>query len=258
MSVDYYFERSVAEIVLNRPDKLNALDPSSTDAIIEGLDRAVTDGARAVLIRAVGRAFCSGRDLSSVSVNEDAVGLLKSVFNRLVLRIHDLAIPTVAAVQGACMGAGAGIALACDLTVASEDAVFGSPFGRLGAVPDSGFHWFITTRLGPALARDLILSGRILDGHEAAKLGLVARCVARPELDNEARKLAYTVAAGPITAFQLSMALVDDVAAGASLAAALDAEATAQGVAYASPDVAEGLAAFAEKRAPRFMAGDHH
>lgn len=255
MSVEYYFDRSVSEIVLNNPDKLNALDERHMDAIFEALDRAAADGARAVLIRAIGRAFCSGRDLSSVSVEEDAVQLLKSGFNRLVLKIYDLAIPTVSAVQGACMGAGAGIALACDLTIASDDARFGSPFGRLGGVPDSGFHWFVTTRLGPAVAHDLILTGRILNGPEAAKLGLVARCVARAELDSEARKLADRVAAGPLTAFELSANIINDVSTGVTLAATLDAEAIAQGIAYASPDLAEGLAAFREGRVPRFTAG---
>jgi 2-(1,2-epoxy-1,2-dihydrophenyl)acetyl-CoA isomerase len=252
MTVEYLVEGAVAEIVLNRPDKLNALDRADLDAVSDGLDRAVADGARAVLIRAEGRAFCAGRDIGTMVPGEDPVQLLRSAFNVLVLKIRGLAIPTVSAVQGACMGAGAGIALACDLTVASNEARIGSPFGRLGAVPDSGFHWFVTTRLGPAVARDLILTGRTLDGAEAARLGLVARCVGLADLEGEARGLAHRVAAGPTAAFGLSMALIDKVAGGTSLAETLDGEATAQGAASATVDFGEGLSAFRQKREPRF------
>jgi enoyl-CoA hydratase/carnithine racemase len=150
------------------------------------------------------------------------------------------------------MGAGTGIALACDVTVVSDDARIGSPFGRLGAVPDSGFHWFVTTRLGPAVARDLVLTGRVLDGPEAVRLGLAARCVGRADLHTEARTLVDTVAAGPTTAFRLSMELIDAVARGASLAETLDKEASSQGLAFATADFGEGLSAFREKREPRF------
>ncbi|MCW2719647.1 enoyl-CoA hydratase-related protein [Pseudonocardia sp.] len=252
MPVDHLIGGAVAEIVLNKPDKLNALDRADLDSISDGLDRAVADGARAVLIRAEGRAFCAGRDITTMEPGEDPVQLLRSAFNVLVLKIHGLPIPTVSAVQGACMGAGTGIALACDVTVVSDDARIGSPFGRLGAVPDSGFHWFVTTRLGPAVARDLVLTGRVLDGPEAVRLGLAARCVGRADLHTEARTLADTVAAGPTTAFRLSMELIDAVARGASLAETLDKEASSQGVAFATADFGEGLSAFREKREPRF------
>jgi 2-(1,2-epoxy-1,2-dihydrophenyl)acetyl-CoA isomerase len=173
-------------------------------------------------------------------------------FNQLIRTIQACGVPTVAAVQGPCVGAGTGLALACDLVVAAQSARFGSPFGRLGAIPDSGFHWFVTTRLGPALAKDMVLTGRELSGEQAAAAGLIARCVPDPQLVATAWGLATEVAAGPTTAFGLSLALIDDVAAGTPLADALEAEALGQGRAFGTADFAEGRAAFTEKRPPGF------
>jgi enoyl-CoA hydratase/carnithine racemase len=250
--IRYERRDGASEIVLDRPEKLNALGLDDVAALREAFDRAAAEGVRAVLLRAEGRAFCVGRDLTGLSDDEDVSETLRVHFNQLIRTIRACGVPTVAAVQGPCVGAGTGLALACDLVVAAESARFGSPFGRLGAIPDSGFHWFITTRLGTALAKDMVLTGRELSGEQAAAAGLIARCVPEPQLWTTARALADEVAAGPTTAFGLSLALIDDVAAGMSLADALEAEALGQGRAWTTADFAEGVAAFLNKRPPTF------
>jgi enoyl-CoA hydratase/carnithine racemase len=250
--IRYERRDAVSEIVLDRPGKLNALGLGDVTALREAFDRAAAEGARAVLLRAEGRAFCVGRDLTGLSDDEDVTQTLRVHFNQLIRTIQACGIPTVAAVQGPCIGAGTGLALACDLVVAAESATFASPFGRLGGIPDSGFHWFVTTRLGPALAKDMVLTGRELSGEQAAAAGLVARCVADAQLVTAARALVAGVAAGPTTAFGLSLAIVDDVAAGTSLDEVLEAEAVGQGRAFGTADFAEGRAAFLDKRPPTF------
>jgi 2-(1,2-epoxy-1,2-dihydrophenyl)acetyl-CoA isomerase len=250
--IGYERRDAVAEIVLDRPGKLNALTLEDVAALREAFDRAAAEQARAILLRAEGRAFCVGRDLTGLADDEDVSETLRVHFNQLIRTIQACGVPTVAAVQGPCVGAGTGLALACDLVVAAQSARFGSPFGRLGAIPDSGFHWFVTTRLGPALAKDMVLTGRELSGEQAAAAGLIARCVPDPQLVATAWGLATEVAAGPTTAFGLSLALIDDVAAGTPLADALEAEALGQGRAFGTADFAEGRAAFTEKRPPGF------
>jgi 2-(1,2-epoxy-1,2-dihydrophenyl)acetyl-CoA isomerase len=252
MSVTYRHAPSgLAEVILSRPDRLNALRVEDVLRAEELLDRAVAENARAVLLTAKGPSFSVGRDLTTFGEHEDIEASLR-IFNRVVQRWHNATVPTVAAVQGHCLGAGAGLALACDLVVAAASASFGSPFGRLGAVADCGFHWHVTTRLGPQAAKDLLLTGRTLNGAQAAAAGLIARAVDDDRLVDEARGIAEQLASGPTLAFRLSNAIVDHVAEGLSFAAALDLEASAQGRAAKSADFAEGFAAFTAKRAPVF------
>ena len=254
MSIDYQFAHSIAEIVLNRPERLNAIDADHFDALNAALGKAVEDDARVLMISGAGRSFCAGRDIGEIDpLAEDPADVLRSTFNALVMKIAALPMPSVAAVQGACLGAGTGIALACDVVVAAADATFASPFGRLGSVPDSGFHWFLTTRLGPAVAKDIVLTGRELSGSEAASLGLIARAVPADELTTRARDVARSIAAGPTRAFHLACQIIDRASEGASVAEVLAAEAKAQSVAFATDDLREGLAAFRERRDPAFV-----
>lgn len=253
MSIDYATSGGVTEVVLNRPDRLNALDSEHFEALNGAIERAASEGGRALLLRSEGRAFCAGRDIGEIDpFSEDPADVLRRTFNALVMKIRALPMPTVAAVQGSCLGAGTGIALACDVVVAAVDATFASPFGRLGSVPDSGFHWFFTNRLGAALAKDVVLTGRALDGAEAARLGLIARAVPAAELTEQARALAAEIAAGPTVALALACDLIDRAAEGASLPDVLAAEAVAQSRAFATADLREGIAAFNERRKPAF------
>lgn len=253
MSIDYHIADAIAEIVMNRPERLNAIDAAHFDALNRALKQAVDDDARVLLISGTGRSFCAGRDIGEIDpLSEDPADVLRSTFNALVMKIASLPMPSVAAVQGACLGAGTGIALACDVVVAADDAKFASPFGRLGSVPDSGFHWFLTTRLGPALTKDIVLTGRELTGAQAASLGLIARSVPADELASRAREIASSIASGPTRAFSLACQIIDRATDGASLADVLAAEATAQAAAFATDDLREGIAAFQERRNPTF------
>jgi enoyl-CoA hydratase/carnithine racemase len=171
-----------------------------------------------------------------------------------VERISGLAIPTFAAVHGACLGAGFGIALACDVVFAADDARLGSPFARLGAVMDSGGHSFLVERLGRHRALELIYSGRLLSGREAAEIGLVNASHGRRVLLERTRELANRVASGPTQAFLASKTIVRRIEAERlALAEVLAAEAVAQGDASGTLDYREGVLAFQEKRAPQFV-----
>lgn len=242
------------EIVLCRPRTLNAMTPEMVEAIIDAARRADADGARVVLVRAEGRGFCSGRDLAGAQPGEEDGGeVLATLFNPMVQAVADLAMPTVAAVQGACLGTGLGLALACDVVIVADDAKIGSPFGGIGAVLDSGAHKAFVDRLGPAVAFDLIYSGRFLSGQEAADRGLVSRCVPADELESSARELAERLATGPVLAFMESKAIVRQlVEGGAGLAETLGLEAQAQSRASRTEDYVEGFTAFLQKRRPVF------
>jgi enoyl-CoA hydratase/carnithine racemase len=252
MTVTCTIDGAVAEVRMDRADKLNALGEAMVADFHAALDQV--DAARAVLVTAAGRAFSAGRDLSDAEpLTEDAEAILRDTFNPLLLRIADLDIPTIAAVQGACLGVGFGIAFACDLVIAADDARIGSPFARIGAVLDSGAHRYLVERIGPHRALELIYTGRLLSGAEAAAIGLVNRSVPAADLDAEARALATSIAAGPTAAFVESKRIVRAMAAGpAALAEVLAAEGAAQGRIARSADYAEGITAFQAKRAPTF------
>lgn len=250
----YSLADGCAQIVLNRPAQLNAMTPEMVDQILEGVRAATQAGARALLIRAEGRGFCAGRDIGGAKPGEEDGGqVLAEVFNPMVQTVSDLPIPTIAAVQGACLGTGLGLALACDVVIAADDAKFGSPFGKIGAVLDSGAHRAFVSRLGPAVTMDLIYSGRFLSGQQAAAAGLVSRSVPLEELESTALELARTVAQGPGRAFAESKAIVRRLGeAPATLAEVLELEAGAQSRASRTKDYVEGFTAFLERRTPTF------
>jgi 2-(1,2-epoxy-1,2-dihydrophenyl)acetyl-CoA isomerase len=238
------------EVVLNRPDKLNSVNEQMIRELNQVLD--ASSDTRALLLRGEGRAFCAGRDLAEADpANEDATAILRRDYSPLLMRLYEFPAPTIAAVQGACMGAGLGLAFACDLVIAAEDVQISSPFGRLGAVLDSGGHYHFLNLLGRRLALELIYSGRRLNGSEALQRGLVNRVVPAGELAETARTLARNLANGPTAAFRISKRVLTD-AQGASYAQVLDAEALAQGEASRTADYQDGMRAFKEKRAPVF------
>jgi 2-(1,2-epoxy-1,2-dihydrophenyl)acetyl-CoA isomerase len=244
----------VAEVVLNRPDKMNAMNLAMVHDLVEALEQAQAGGARALLVRGEGRAFCSGRDLADADpLHEDGQAILRDIFNPLIERVADLPMPTIAAVQGACLGTGLGLALACDIVYAADDARIGSPFARIGAVLDSGAHAAFVSRVGPHRALELVYTGRLLSGREAAEWGLVNRSVAGADLARRTRELATSIARGPTAAFLESKRIVRSILdEQTSFKELLDAEAAAQGRASRTHDYQDGISAFQEKRKPSF------
>lgn len=244
----------VAELVLNRPDKMNAMNLEMVHDIAESLDAVEAAGARALLVRGEGRAFCSGRDLAGADpLHEDGEAILRDVFNPLIERMAGVAVPTIAAVHGACLGTGLGLALACDIVYAADDARIGSPFARIGAVLDSGAHAAFVSGVGSHRALELVYTGRLLSGREAAEWGLVNRSVAGADLVRRAREVAASIARGPTSAFLESKRLVRAITDGSpSFADVLAAEAAAQGRASRTHDYQDGISAFQEKRKPSF------
>ena len=255
MSVDLSVENGLAEIVLNRPDKMNALNDAMVAELNDALDRATSHGVRAMMLRGEGPAFCAGRDLADAHPgDEDAEAIIETTFNPVMKRIVAFPAPTFASVHGACLGAGLGLALGCDVVYVADDAKIGSPFARIGAVLDSGGHSFFVSRLGTHRALELIYTGRLLSGTEASHLGLVNRSMPKDSLVAETRKIASQVAQGPTAAFVQSKHLVrriDEEAMG--LFAVLKLEAQAQGAAGKTADYKEGITAFQQKRAPKFV-----
>jgi 2-(1,2-epoxy-1,2-dihydrophenyl)acetyl-CoA isomerase len=250
----YSLDGGVAEVVLNRPDKMNAMNLAMVHDLVDTLNKAEADGARALLVRGEGRAFCSGRDLADADpLHEDGEAVLRDVFNPLIERVAGLAVPTIAAVHGACLGTGLGLALACDIVYAADDARIGSPFARIGAVLDSGAHAAFVSRVGPHRALELIYTGRLLSGREAAEWGLVNRSVGAADLVRRTREMAVAIARGPTSAFLESKRLVRSITDGSlSFVDVLAAEAAAQGRASRTHDYHDGISAFQEKRKPSF------
>ena len=247
-------EAGLAELVLNRPDKMNAMNDAMIRDIASALDTVSSGAARALLVRGAGRGFCSGRDLAGADPgNEDGEAILRDTLNPLMLQLADLPVPTIAAVHGACLGTGLGLAMACDIVYAADDARIGSPFARIGAVLDSGAHAAFVARVGPHRALELIYTGRLLTGREAAEWGLVNRSVAGADLVRRAREVASGIANGPTAAFLESKRIVRRIMdGGLPYTDVLAAEAQAQGRASRSDDYREGIGAFQEKRRPTF------
>ena len=242
------------ELVLNRPDKMNAVNEAMVADLHARLDDAERAMVRALVVRGAGRGFCAGRDLAEAEpLDEDGEAILDQSLNPLVARLAEFPAPTFCALHGAALGTGLGLALACDVVYAADDARIGSPFARIGAVLDSGAHHFLVQRIGMHRTLELAYTGRMLDGREAADWGIVNRAVARLDLLPRVRAMARQVASGPTTAFlaskRLARSVVDE---GLSLAATLRAEAAAQGAASRTNDYREGIGAFQEKRTPHF------
>ncbi|WGW11151.1 enoyl-CoA hydratase-related protein [Saxibacter everestensis] len=248
----------VAELVLDGPAQRNAVDESALRSLAAAVDEiAAAVGAnavRAVILRGEGKVFCAGRDISAVDPRtDDALGFLNGEVAPAIRAIRSLAVPTFASVQGAALGVGFGLAAACDVIYAGESAKFGSPFGAIGAVPDSGAHAFFVDRLGYHRAMDLIYTGELISGTQAAEYGLVSRAIPDAELLDAVRSTAVKVATGPTRAFAASKALAQlYFDQRQPLHDVMTAEAEAQEAARQTKDYLEGFAAFQQKRAPQF------
>jgi 2-(1,2-epoxy-1,2-dihydrophenyl)acetyl-CoA isomerase len=245
---------AIATVTLDRPDALNSLTVPLKEALIAAFaDLAHDDAVRAVILTGAGRAFCAGQDLRE-RLEPDAVPLdveLRERYNPLIRAIYDSPKPVVAAVNGVAAGAGASLAFACDLRIAADSARFVLAFGQVGLIPDSGATWTLQRLVGAGRAAEIALLPDPVSALDAERFGLVSRVVPAADLVGEARSLAGRLAAlSPGAVARTKQAL--HAAAESAFEEALELEAQLQGEAGAHPDHAEGIAAFIEKRPPRF------
>jgi 2-(1,2-epoxy-1,2-dihydrophenyl)acetyl-CoA isomerase len=243
-------------ITLNRPDKLNAFNEKMHQALREAIAAAEADeSTRALMITGAGRGFCAGQDLSDrlAAPGETVVlgGTLEAHYNPLVRKLRALPFPVVAAVNGVAAGAGCNIALACDIVIAGRSARFIQSFARVGLIPDSGGTWFLPRLVGDARARGLALIAQDLEADKAASWGLIWRCVDDNALIYEARRICEHFTAAPTQGLALIKRALD-ASASNTLDAQLDLERDLQREAGLTPDYAEGVRAFMEKRKPNF------
>jgi 2-(1,2-epoxy-1,2-dihydrophenyl)acetyl-CoA isomerase len=251
-------EAGVLTVTLNRPERLNAFNVALHEALFAAIERAaVDDGCRAVLLTGAGKGFCAGQDLTDRVAAPDGsrpdLGeAIEKRYNPLIRALRRLPKPIVCAVNGAAAGAGANVALACDIVLAARSAKFLQAFARIGLVPDSGGSWILPRLVGDARARALIMLAEPIGAEEAEAWGMIYRAVDDHDLMGEAQTLAERLAAGPTHALGLiKRALLASPAN--SLDAQLDLERDLQREAGAADEYREGVRAFLEKRPADFM-----
>ena len=248
----------IATLVMNRPDRLNALNNELAVALNEALGRLAEDeSVRVVVITGAGRAFCAGGDLGMIGkgrqsgATQELEPLLRSGM-QAVLKMRVMPQPVIAAVNGAAAGAGMNVALAADIRIAAEEATFGQNFAKVGLFPDFGGTYFLPQLVGPSKAAELFYTGDMIDAKTALSLGIVNRVVPAMRLEAEVKALAEKITQGPPVAIRA----VKKTLFGSEkkkLAEALEHEVQEQIRCYLSEDCSEGIRAFFEKRAPRFQ-----
>ena len=242
-------------LTLNRPDRLNSFNEDLHRSLARALDEIGNDPAcRAVMLTGAGRGFCAGQDLNDrVSTGEapDLGATIDKFYNPLIRRLRNLPKPVVCAVNGVAAGAGANIALACDIVLAARSAKFIQAFAKIGLVPDSGGTYFLPRRVGAARAAGLALTAEPLGAEKAEEWGLIWKAVDDDKLREEAEALTAHLSTQPTQALALIKQALE-ASSGNSLDAQLDLERDFQRLAGRTPDYAEGTRAFLEKRKPKF------
>ena len=250
-------DEGVLTLTLNRPDRMNALNVALHEALAAAVGRAAADDAcRVVLLTGAGKGFCAGQDLADRAVapgagRSDLGESIEKRYNPLVRALRALPKPVICAVNGAAAGAGANVALACDIVVAARSARFLQAFARIGLVPDSGGTWVLPRLVGEARARALMMLADPIGAEQAEAWGMIWRAVDDDELMGVAREIAIRLAAGPTHAFGL-MKRAFLAASSNSLDAQLDLERDLQREAGAADEYVEGVRAFLEKRPAHF------
>ncbi|HEV3239907.1 MAG TPA: 2-(1,2-epoxy-1,2-dihydrophenyl)acetyl-CoA isomerase PaaG [Casimicrobiaceae bacterium] len=251
-------EGGIARLTLNRPERMNSFNDAMHAEVRDALERVRADGElRVLLLTGAGRGFCAGQDLAdrAVAPGGEPVDLGASIernYRPLVLALRRLPLPVVCAVNGVAAGAGANIALACDIVVAGKSASFIQAFSKIGLIPDSGGTYFLPRLVGTARAMGLAMLGERLIAEQAAEWGLIWQCVDDAELQGTVEKLLRTLAGAPTAGLAATKRALY-AGAGNSLETQLDLERDLQRVLGRSEDYREGVTAFAAKRAPRFV-----
>lgn len=245
------------EITLNRPDKLNSFNDEMHLALRRALVDAIESEKRAVLLTGAGRGFCAGQDLgdrdpSKMDGPPDLSHTLTTFYNPLVRLIRNADIPVICAVNGVAAGAGANLALACDIVLAAQEAKFIQSFAKVGLVPDAGGTWSLTHLLGPARAKAVAMTGEAIPAQQAADWGMIWKAVQSEDLMQEARVLAAQLSLGPTLGLAHTKKAIN-AAPMNTFEAQLDVEAQFQKTCGASEDYAEGVSAFLNKRPAKFQ-----
>lgn len=252
-------EEEVMTIVIDRPEQLNAINDGLMDSLRDSLIEAErSDDVRCLLLTGAGDAFCAGGDIDTM---KDRFGTVDAAEQRSYMLsgpqttigdLYELDLPTVAKVRGPAVGAGMGLALACDIVVATEESTFGAPFGHIGLMVDGGLTHLLPALVGLRRAIEIIYRGDLYSGTEAADMGLITEAVPPEAIDDYCADLLADLASGPTQAYKLSKAALQ-YGATHDMRAALDKEANLQAIAIETDDHEEGVRAFIDNRDPEFF-----
>ncbi len=253
-SILYELKNQVAFITLNRPEKFNSFNREMALLLQQHLDACEKDDdVRCVFLTGAGKAFCAGQDLGEVTGENPAsfAVILKEHYNPIVRKIRNLSKPVIAAVNGVAAGAGANIALCCDIVVAADQASFIQAFSKIGLIPDSGGTFFLPRLIGFQKASAVMMLGDKVGAAEAEKMGMIYKYFSAEAFEEEAKKIAFTMAAMPTQAFMLTKQALND-SMNHTLEQQLQLEDELQWKAAHTDDYNEGVQAFMEKRKPNF------
>lgn len=248
----------IARLTLNRPDKLNSFNEAMHAEVRDALDQVQNgDTARVLVLTGAGRGFCAGQDLGDRAMQmqsgtmPDIGNTVERHYKPLILRLQNLRVPTIAAVNGIAAGAGASVALACDLVIATHSASFLQAFSKIGLIPDTGGTWFLPQRVGMARAMGLALLAEKLSAEKAAEWGLIWAAVPDADFTAHVQALAEQLSSAPTKALVRTRQAMH-AAPGHTLEQQLSMEGSFMRELGWSPDYAEGVQAFFDKRPPRF------
>jgi 2-(1,2-epoxy-1,2-dihydrophenyl)acetyl-CoA isomerase len=257
-TIQFELRDSVAVVTLNRPSALNALNVRMGEELLALLEESSGRGIRAMILTGAGRAFCAGGDLREMQKFAEQTGRIEAFFdqplrmlNRCVLTLRGVPFPVIAAVNGPAFGAGCNFALACDLVIAAESARFSESFVNIGLTPDCGGTFLLPKLVGMKRAAQMLMTGEVIEASRALEIGLINKVVEDDNLMDEALKFASRLAAGPTGSIARIKEMLD-LSAANDFPAQLEVEHRAQMESGQSVDFKEGVAAFMEKRPPRF------
>ena len=245
----------IKRITINRPERRNSVDGETVQLLLAAFRDSARDGTRVVILTGAGDSFCAGADLASTSERDiasyDVTAAIRENVNPTILTMRALPVPVIARVHGHAVGVGSNYALACDLVIASDQALFGQVFVKIGLMPDGGSTYFLPRLVGYQKAFELMALGDIVKADEARQLNLVNKVVPFAELDATVDAVAQRLLAAPRVAIEKIKAGLNH-GAQSDLAAALDFEAVNQDACFHSPDFIEGVTAFVQKRKATF------
>src|ERR1700730_16572331 len=248
-------EDGIKLITIHRPERPTWVDIETVHLLLAAMKQSSEDGTRVVILTGAGESFCAGADLAATSERDiakfDVTQSLRENVNPTILAMRDLPVPIIARVHGHAVGVGCNYALACDMIVASEQALFGQVFVRIGLMPDGGSTFFLPRLVGYQKAFELMATGDIISAQQAHQLGIVNQVAPFAELDATVDGLAHRLARAPRLALAKIKAGINH-GSQSDLAGALDFEAVNQEACFHSPDFIEGVTAFLQKRKAAF------